>query len=352
MISGALEIIYGVDAGLVHPLLLPASQGPERFGYIVIAYEDSPDVFDILFVRGNHVEEYAGLHHDLRTLLSEKSVQANLAASTLRCRVYLFSVSRHGFDRFRRTFHSVPSVNVVIDRLSRKQLSSLLIGTGCKNGILEIDRPSHPFPLIDLSRFYSVEELLKEALRFKQGRMILYDLELNAQLSQRAGAVMGEQPIDDRDPSDPGKSGPAGDTERPRGEQGEQPGGGSALPDPPPEAEGDTDLVLAFRNALAEFLAAVAGLSGGRLDRKTSDVLNSHFPHPGVFNPGIVSSLNAHLVLEVIEGSVNRTPYYRRKKVRSIALRIVKDLYDTNNEIVRRHGLEEKVQTCYQRLGE
>ena len=56
MISGALEIIYGVDAGLVHPLLLPASQGPEKFGYIVITYEDSPDVFDILFVRGDCVD--------------------------------------------------------------------------------------------------------------------------------------------------------------------------------------------------------------------------------------------------------------------------------------------------------
>ena len=47
MISGALEIIYGVDAGLVNPLLLPASQGPGKCGYIVIAYEDTPGVFDI-----------------------------------------------------------------------------------------------------------------------------------------------------------------------------------------------------------------------------------------------------------------------------------------------------------------
>ena len=153
MISGALEIIYGVDAGLVNPLLLPASQGPGKCGYIVIAYEDTPGVFDILFVRGDHVEEYAGLNHDLRTLLSEQSVKTGLAACGMRCRVYLFSVSPQGFERFRRTFHSVPSVNVVIDRLSRKQLSSLLIGTGCKNGILEIDRPSDPFPLIVLSRF-------------------------------------------------------------------------------------------------------------------------------------------------------------------------------------------------------
>ena len=100
MISGALEIIYGVEGGLVHPLRLPASQGPDRFGYIVISYDDSPDVYDILFVRGGSVEEYAGLHHELRTLLNEKSVRMGLAACDLKCRVYLFSVSRQGFDRF------------------------------------------------------------------------------------------------------------------------------------------------------------------------------------------------------------------------------------------------------------
>jgi hypothetical protein len=334
MISGALEIIYGVDAGLVHPLLLPASQGPEKFGYIVITYEDSPDVFDILFVRGDHVEEYAGLHHDLRTLLSEKCVKMGLAACGMRCRVYLFSVSQQGFDRFRRTFHTVPSVNVVIDRLSRKQLTSLLIGSGCKNGILEIDRPSRPFPLIVLSRFHSGEELLKEASRFRQGRMIVYDLELNTLIRQRGEIVNGGPPASDRDPVDEKNTGmTTADTNGP--------GPATPLPDTPPEASGDTDLAAAFRGALNDFLGALAELNGGRLDKRMDRALALFFPHPGVFNPDNVTPLNAPLVLQVIEKCVNRARLDRRKKVRASALEVVKELYNTNHELLRKHGVEE-----------
>jgi hypothetical protein len=352
MISGALEIICGVDAGIVHPLRLPASQGAEKFGYIVVAYEDSPEVFDILFVRGDHVEEYAGLHHDLRTLLSETAVKMRLAACGLRCRVYLFSVSQQGFERFRRTFHSVPSVNVVIDRLSRKQLSSLLTETGCKNGILEIDRPSRPLPLIVLSRFQSADELVKEAFRFRQGRMIVYDLDLNALIRQRSEVVVGDPAAARGDtpalntvestPADPRE----GDDER-----REDPGPGAPLPDPPPECPGETDIAAAFRIALCNFLGAVTGIHGGKLGRKIEGILKRIFPHSGVFDPGIVTPLNATRVLEVIEDCARLERLDRRYKVRAAALEIVQDFYNANNELLRNHGVEEKVQRCYQRLG-
>jgi hypothetical protein len=351
MISGALEIIYGVDAALVHPLLLPASQGTEKFGYIVITYEDSPEVFDILFVRGDHVEEYAGLHHDLRTLLSEKSVKNVLAACGMRCRVYLFSVSRQGFDRFRRTFHAVPSVNVVIDRLSRKQLSSLLTGTGCKNGILEIDRPSHPFPLIVLNSFHSAEELLKEASRFRQGRMIVYDLELNTLIRQRGESIIGGPAADEGGPEavSAGEKTPA-DTEG--ADQEEKSGRGVPLPDFTSKVSADTDLAAAFRSALGDFLSAVAEIHGGRLGKKMDGILNRFFPHPGVFNPGLVTPANATCVLELIEEFVRRDRFDRKTRVRERALDIVKDLYESNHELLRKLGVEDKVQSCYLRLGE
>jgi hypothetical protein len=344
MISGALEIIYGVDAGLVHPLRLPASQGPEKFGYIVIAYEDSPEVFDILFVRGDHVEEYAGLHHDLRTLLSEKSVKMGLAACGMRCRVYLFSVSQQGFDRFRRTLHSLPSVNVVIDRLSRKQLASLLIGTGSKNGILEIDRPSDPFPQIVLSRFHSAEELLKEAFRFRQGRMIVYDMELNALIRQRSEVFTGDPTVDHGEVPEANEAG--------RTHAGTESGPGTPLPDTSPEDSGDQDLAAVFRSVLKAFLGAVAEIHGGTLGKRMEGIFNGLFPHPGVFYPGIVTPLNATRVLELIEEFVKRDRFDRRARVRARALDIVKDLYDRNHELLRKHGVEQKVQDCYRRLRE
>ncbi|HEX7573121.1 MAG TPA: hypothetical protein VF514_08495, partial [Bacteroidota bacterium] len=320
---------------------------------IVITYDDSPEVFDILFVRGDHVEEYAGLHHDLRTLLSEESVKMELAACGMRCRVYLFSVSQQGFDRFRRTFHTVPSVNVVIDRLSRKQLSSLLIGSGCKNGILEIDRPSHPFPLIVLNRFHSAEELLKEASRFRQGRMIVYDLELNTLIRQRRESIIGGPAAHEggpaavnaveSTPADPGEA----DSE-PR----ENTGPGASLPVAPPEASSDTDLAAAFRSALTDFLSVVAGLHGGTLRKKMEGILNRYFPHPGIFNPALVTHLNATCVLELIEEFVRLERFDRRARVRERGREIVKYLYDSNHELLRKRGVEEKVQSCYLRLGE
>jgi hypothetical protein len=351
MISGALEIIYGVDAGLVHPLLLPASQGAEKFSYIVITYEDSPEVFDILFVRGDHVEEYAGLHHDLRTLLNEESVKRGLAACGMRCRVYLFSVSRQGFDRFRRTFHSIPSVNVVIDRLSRKQLSSLLIGSGCKNGILEIDRPSHPFPLIVLNRFHSAEELLNEASRFRQGRMIVYDLELNTLILQRRESLNRGPAAGDGGP--PAVNAVEGTPAETKGaDQEEKSGRGVPLPDFTSKISEETDLAAALRSALSDFLSAVVEIHGGRLGKKMEGILNRFFPHPGVFSSALVTPSNATCVLDLIEEFVKRDRFDRRARVREKALVIVKDLYESNHELLRKLGVEEKVQRCYMRLGE
>jgi hypothetical protein len=357
MISGALEIMYGVDAALVHPLLLPASLGEEQVGYIVITHEDSPDVFDILFIRGAHVVQYAGFHHDLRTLMSEESVRMGIADSGMRCRVYLFSVSRQGFDRFLRTFHCVPSVNVVIDRLSRKQLSSLLTGIGCKNGILEIDRPSRPFPLIDLSRFHSVEELLREAFRFRQGRMIVYDLELNALIRRRAEILIGGPlPGDGESPDVNSADKAAGETE---GIEPVSPEEGGGRPDPGTTAgevlhdDGDASgLVAAFTDALKKFREAVVELYGDRLDKRMNHVLSRFFPSPDAFSPGMITPLNAPHVLEVIEECVKRAWLYRRKKLKSRALEIVRNLYDTHNELLLKHGVDRSVQETFRHLEE
>jgi len=334
VISGALEIICGVEAALVHPLLLPASQGPEKFGYIVIAYDDSPDVFDILFVHGDRVAEYAGLHHELRTLLTEDSVRRGLAACAMRCRVYLFSVSRQGFDRFLMTFHCVPSVNVVIDRLSRKQLSSLLTGIGCTNGILEIDRPAFPFPLMDLNRFHSVEELLKEAFRFRQGRMIVYDLELNSMIHQRLESAAGGTP------SLRGEARVAGGEEKTEPDTMAE---GEEAPDRAAHSEGATPddsgaegFAAPFRNALQDF----------------RHVLTQVFHSTAPFDPGMINASNATHVLTVIEECVKRGWLDNRKTLKTKAREIVKDLYDTNFLLLRKHGVEGKVQECYRRLGE
>jgi hypothetical protein len=270
----------------------------------------------------------------------------------MRCRVYLFSVSRQGFDRFRRTFHSVPSVNVVIDRLSRKQLSSLLIGTGCKNGILEIDRPSDPFPLIVLSRFHSAEELVKEAFRFKQGRMIVYDLELNALIRQRGESVTGgtEACGGDAPATDAVETTPA-DTNRAGGEQGEESARDTLLQAVPPEESCESELVELFRDALESFRKAIVEIYGGKLTGKMQSILYDLSPSFDLVPRSLIPSF-ASAILGVFEECVHHARIIRRKRVRARAMEIIKNFYDANHELLRERGIEEKVQSCYQRLGE
>jgi hypothetical protein len=353
VISGALEIICGVEAGLVNPLLLPASQGPEKFGYIVIAYDDSPGVFDILFLRGNRVEEYAGFYRDLRMLENEYAVKLALASCSMRCRVYLFSVSRRGFDRFLRTFHCVPSINVVIDRLSRKQLSSLLEGTGCKNGILEIDSPAGPFPLITLTDFASAEELQNEALRCREGRMIVYDLELNSLIRRHVDVLIGDPRPEVEQPA---KVPPSG---KPPGAREDSVGNTQAVEEHP-EEPGESDsgspdaagLAGPFRDALGEFRKAVTGLYGKRLDQRVNHVLSHYFPSPGPFDPALVEAGNAVAVLDVIEECVKRAWLYNRRKLRAQAAEIVRNLYDLSHDTLQSCGVDRNVQECFRRLSE
>ncbi len=355
MIAGALEIICGVDACVVNPLLLPAAQGEEKYAYIVITYNDHPDVFDILFVHGSRVAEYVCIHRELRVVLPEKSVELYLSACGMRCRVYLFSVTRQCFERFQSTFHCAQSLNVVIDRLSRKQLSSLLTETGCRNGILEIRRAARPFPVIDLASFDSVEELLREALRFRQGRMILYDLELNSSIRERSEILIGSASTGCSKPGIPDSG--ANTIEAEGGKRdfaAEAPVGDpapvAAKEEPAPAAAGDPDIVELFRNVLQEFMRAVDQEYGTRLDKRMNVVFSRLFPRPLGFDPGLVNRTNMTNVLSLIEEGVKRSWRYSRKNLRKSALEIVKAFYDTNYELLRIYGVEERVGKCYREL--
>ncbi|HUI11386.1 MAG TPA: hypothetical protein VL221_13730 [Bacteroidota bacterium] len=196
MIAGALEIMRGVRGTIVHPLLLPGAQGPDLLGYIVIAYEDRCGLFDILFVRGSRIEHYACLHRELRALLTEGAVRVALDSCRLKCRVSLYALTRQVYNSFLSTFQCAPSLDVTVDGLSRKQVVALAAGMRCANGILEVVRPAFPFPSITLYRFHSPEELLDQAEHIREGRMLAYDVELNAVIGERARCDAGREPGD------------------------------------------------------------------------------------------------------------------------------------------------------------
>ena len=171
--------------------------------------------------------------------------------------------------------------------------------------------------------------------------MIVYDLELDTLIRQRGEILNGSPLTNDRDPANVNTTG----ITLP---ETQNPDPGTPLPDAPLDPSGDQDLAVAFRSALNDFLGAVAGLNGGTLDKRMEGALNSLLPHAGVFNPDTVTPLKAPLVLEVID----RARIDRKKKVRALALETVKHLYDRNHELLRKCGIEDKVQSCYRRLGE
>jgi hypothetical protein len=241
----------------------------------------------------------------------------------------------------------------VIDRLSRKQLSSLLIGTGCKNGILEIDRPSDPFPLIVLSRFNSAEELVKEAFRFKQGRMIVYDLELNALIRQRVGSLIGESPAGEEGaPATEAVEMTPAVTDGAGGGHGEEPPHGISLKSVRTEEPRQADLLEVFRDALCDFRKAVHEIYGGKLAGKMKSILYDLPPPFRISDPDVFTPSYADVIIGVFEECVHRAGMMKKKKVRASAMEIIKALYDANHELLRKHGVESRVQSCYQRLGE
>ena len=357
MIEGALEIIHGVRGTLMHPLLLPGAQGPDLLGYIVIAYEDREDLFDILFVRGSRVEEYACLHGELKTLLTEGVVRVALEACRLNCRVSLYALTGEDYVLFLSTFQCAPSLNVVVDGLTRRQVVLLTSGLRCDNGILEIVRPAAPFPRIVLLRFHSQEELVEQAGQVREGRLLAYNLELNAVVADRfraewrrpaPGEPAGESPAPSGPESPPGAQNPAGlAAELP-----------PALP-PSPEEEKRVRaplpadvrlLVAAFGQALEEFERAGRDIAGSRIKRNLPRIVDEVLPGAGSFSERATSVTDTLKVLNVIRQCVSQATIVGRWMLRRSARDIVKELYQTHQKLLYRCGVETEVRDCYRML--
>lgn len=372
MIVGALEIMRGVRGTLVHPLLLPGAQGPDLLGYIVIAYEDRCGLFDILFVRGSRIEECACLHRELRGVLSEGAVRAALASSRLKCRVYLYALTRQVYNSFLSTFRCAPSLNVEVDGLSRKQVAALASGIQCANGILEVVRPAFPFPSITLFRFHSREELLDQAERIRGGRMLAYDVELNAVMGDRSRADTGDVPGGGSGSRAPdGGITPAGeehnpDDHAPSPAPAAEAAEPAAAPPPPPvtaapRPEGRREervpltpdgrlLIAAFGRALEEFERAGREICGSRIERNLPHILGAVFPGAGAFEERAASVAEALKVLGVFTHCVAQAAPIGRRSLRRAARDIVKDMHQNHQKLLYRCGVESQVRECYRVL--
>ena len=376
MIVGALEIMRGVRGTLMHPLLLPGAQGPDLLGYIVIAYEERVDLFDVLFVRGSRIEEYTCIHRELRALLTEKAVRFALDSCRMRCRVYLYALTRHAYNAFLSTFQCAPSLNVRVDGLSRKQIAALASGLRCPNGILEVIRPAHPFPSIALFRFHSQEEFLEHAVHVRDGRILAYDVELNAIVGERIRAGdTGERADESGMQSEcPPATDPPAPEEETTGDSGGEPpaSSGPAVPLPPPSPKPDIApritlvndggnapppltpdaglLVAAFDHLLGEFDRAGREITGARVERQLPPIIDAVLPGAGGFPGRVTSVASALKVLVVITQCVGRAGPIGKRPLRRLARDIVKEFYQNHQKLLYRCGVETEVINCYRFL--
>ncbi|HUI64989.1 MAG TPA: hypothetical protein VL126_09100 [Bacteroidota bacterium] len=342
MINGAIEIIRGVRATIVDPLLLPASQGEEMLGYIVITHEERPGSYDLLFLKGSRITECARIRRDLRIVQEIDAVRTRLQDRRWRSLVYLFQVSHPSFDRFVATFHMDPCVKVSVDRLTRRQLGHLSQSVECRRGIVELDQHSGRLPAIDLFAFESSDQLSGHISRLRRGTLLIYDWELNAEL-RREGVSLPAAKVKPPEASEP-PSMPI--PPAPAARQGTSAEHGAPA-EPQPDGE---EFIKLFARIFMAFRESVPDRLQGRLRAALTEVTGGIAElHPG-FDPQNLTADSAPLVLDLMESLIDRLSYFRRKPLRAFVLRMVADLYNSSYEILARHGAAEKVERFYARL--
>jgi hypothetical protein len=341
MINGAIEIIRGVSSAHIDPLLLPESHGDASLGYIVIAYQDEPETFDMLFLKGKTITQCARINRDIRVMQPVDAVRGRLRAGEGRALVYLFQTTELSLDRFARTFHYEPCLKLQVELLTRRQRGTLVHSAGCRKGMLELDRFSGPLPAIELYDFDSPEELTLLESRLKQGRLILYDVERNRNLFKGEPArAERESPRPPAPPLPPESVPPMPPGTDPVAKAPKE----DAPPGPPEE------IVLLFEKIFRSFRREAFECCGAKLE----PLIHAAEHEVRLLNPEFdlnsLSRETAPAVLNLIEVMVREGPILRRSRLKSAALTLLADLYSRQYAILDRNGAVDSVESSYYRL--
>ena len=395
MINGAIEIIRGVSSSHIDPLLLPVSHGNASLGYIVIAYHDQPEAYDMLFLKGKTVTECARINRDIRVIQPMESVRSHLRADRGRALVYLFQATEQSMDRFARTFHYEPCLKLQVDALTRRQRASLVDSAGCRKGLLELDRFSGTIPSIEIYEFGTPEELALLESRMKHGRLILYDTERNRDLGK------GDQVERPGPAAPPASSAPAGMAVDPASTStGEtQPGSprstdtepkhpesrqtnsriilleniepprlsdptippadpqsveaaGQARPTARNQDAGEREYVRLFEKIFRSFRRKAFECFAGKLEpalRIAEEEVRLLTPDFDITN---LSAETAPGVLELMDVMVRDAPMMKRSRLKSTACTLVEDLYSKQYDMLEKRGAIDRVEQFYYRLKE
>ena len=203
MLNDAAQIIGDVSGKHIDPQLLVRSQADNSLGFIMISYETiSPATntpasryYDLLFFRGPQINECARMNRDLRfQIRPELAFQTfTLLRKEGQARISLYTASDHVLSRFQSTLLYEPCLKVQIEGLTKKQITTLLKGTGCHKGIIECNEFINPIPSLDLREINSPDDVIHYQPAFKRGRILVYDIEKNKELVEEKRASQSKR---------------------------------------------------------------------------------------------------------------------------------------------------------------
>jgi hypothetical protein len=343
MINGATEIIGGIPAGTIDPLLLPGCHGPHVSGYIVISHPDSPEVFDILFLKGKQIVQCASVNGDLHLPSSPEAVRGRIHGGDM---VHLFHAPREMVGLFARTFHLHPRIKVKINELTQRQVGELLKSTACARGILEIGSFTRPLPAIVFNEFTSSEELLALGTGFRKGVMMLYDTGMDPG-TWRKGSVQPEKLKEVREQVE------AVSTQALKNPPEVTPSQPNHRPQSEPKVEENSpspELVRLLERILRSFRLQAFEILGRKMERMVKRAEKEMRLLTPEFDTCDLQPSTALVVLDLISSIIRQAPMLKRARLKSIALVLIGDLYDKNLELLEQNSAVAQVEQCYYRL--
>ena len=420
MLNDAAQIIGDVPGKHIDPQLLVRSQADNSLGFIMVSYEtispatDMPAsrYYDLLFFRGPQINECARMNRDLRFQL-----HADVAFRTFtlfgredRTRVSLYTASDQVLSRFQSTLLYEPCLKVQIEGLTKKQITTLLKGTGCHKGIIECNEFINPIPSLDLREINSPDDVIHYQPAFKRGRILVYDIERNKELVEEKRASQSKRSTisasgirdahDDQSTdnnrtaiqfSNTSEHSVTDEVLSPDDEQEaeeftsfikqilDSPSSAQmiTIPCPPlkrretrpprrlarphleqhsPEVQPKnqqpepSDFVKLLERLFRSFRQQLFDSFGEKSDAVIADAERKVRLLTPEFDLHLLNENTAILVLDLIEGIAGRASFMKRSRLRQAALTLVADLYNKQYELLEEHRVIDKVEQCYYRL--
>ena len=371
MITRATQLIGPVPGCNLDPFLLAQSQSGETYGYCVVAYLAAPRTFDFVFLRGDEVLHTARMTDEYRyitppDMVRERFRQQRGEPSTL---VHFFSASAESLNRFIATFHFEPCLKLKLGICHERQYLSLLSKATTGRCLIETIKSGQILPSIDLFELRTTEDLSSMKPLPREGRLLVYDLEVNSRLLREKARVRislmtaGDRtgnaatPAVDQEPAKTAE--PSRSPEKPPGlfdaaspapvhvaaaEKGETP--------PPKEIPAKEEveflrLIDAMLRSFRKMVFDVMGEKSEELFARSEREVQLLMPR---FQINSLSREAAGSAFDFLEIVAKRVPVFKRTRVRSIAVTLVSEVYSRHHEALQKFGVIGKAEEVYRRM--